>query len=67
MADKHTGVVPAITASDSFLAPDGYICYNGSMAVYEPSSCERLGDDKRKKEVESLTILDQIAGCVQMK
>merc|ERR1712087_408292 len=35
--DKHTGVVPDITASDSLCSPDGYICFNGSMAVYDPS------------------------------
>ena len=65
--DKHTGVIPDITASDSFLAPDGYICYNGSMAVYDPTCVERIEEKKRQKEVESLTILNKIAGCVQMK
>ena len=62
--DKHSGITPAITASDSFLAPDGYICYNGSMAVYDPASVEGMKELKRRKEVESLTILDKIAGCV---
>ena len=29
--DKHSGIVPEITASLSFAHPDAYICFNGAM------------------------------------
>ena len=41
------------------------------MAVYNPEACEKFADKredkKRRKEIEALTILNKIAGCVQMK
>jgi hypothetical protein len=41
-ANKKTGEIPVTTASDSFLTPDGYVCYNGSMPVYDIDLCEGI-------------------------
>ena len=65
--DKHSGIVPDITASNSFTHPDAYICFNGDMAIYDASKCEGILEKKRQKEIGEISILTKVAKCVTMK
>ena len=44
--DAITGEIPDTTASDSFLTPDGYVAYNGSLPVYDLELCEGKENSK---------------------
>ena len=44
--DKVTGLPNETTATDSFLTPDGYVGFNGSLPVYDINLCESKDDKK---------------------
>ena len=61
------GYIPETTASDSLLAPDGFVAYNGSLPVYNLELSETKRDKQLFRETRKMSMMTKIAKEVTMK